>query len=114
MSEYDSDILTWSNRQAALLRRLAAGERVNDQVDWTNVIEEIESVGRSELNSVASLLMQALRHQLKVQAWPESREVPHWEAEARGFLAQARDAFSESMRQRIDLAKIYRIALAGV
>ena len=39
MSEYDTDILIWSERQAALLRRVAAGERVNDQVDWENVIE---------------------------------------------------------------------------
>jgi hypothetical protein len=38
---YDDDILWWSEQQAELLRRVAAGERVNDQV----VIEEIESVG---------------------------------------------------------------------
>ena len=30
MSDYDLDIYVWSQRQAALLRRLAAGERVND------------------------------------------------------------------------------------
>ncbi len=47
---YEEDILTWSERQAELLRRLAAGERVNDQVDWQNVVEEVESVGRSELH----------------------------------------------------------------
>jgi hypothetical protein len=27
---YDTDILLWSEQQADLLRRLAAGERVND------------------------------------------------------------------------------------
>ena len=43
MSSYDTDILDWSERQAALLRRLANGERVNDAVDWPNVIEEVES-----------------------------------------------------------------------
>src|SRR5438270_13014652 len=47
VSDYDTDILTWSERQAALLRRIAAGERINDEVDWPNVVEEIESVGRS-------------------------------------------------------------------
>jgi hypothetical protein len=46
MSElYETDILAWSRHQSDVLRRLAAGERVNDQVDWPNVIEEIESVG---------------------------------------------------------------------
>ena len=111
---YDDDILTWSERQADLLRRVAAGERVNDQVDWANVIEELESVGRSDLNAVSSWLIQALRHDLKAEAWPLSREVPHWRAEARGFRAQARRRFTASMRQRIDVADLYRVALAGV
>jgi hypothetical protein len=43
---YDDDILLWSAHQAALLRRRAAGELVNDaEIDWTNVAEEIEDVG---------------------------------------------------------------------
>ena len=33
MSEYDTDLVLWSREQADLLRRMAAGERVNDQVD---------------------------------------------------------------------------------
>ena len=82
MSDYDTDILTWSERQAALLRRVGAGEKVNDQVDWENVIEEIESVGRSELHAVESLLTQALAHMLKAEAWPLSSAVPGWHAEA--------------------------------
>src|SRR5471030_1885210 len=32
--EYKADILTWSERQASLLRRIAAGEKVGDQIDW--------------------------------------------------------------------------------
>jgi len=111
---YDTDILTWSERQTELLRRVAAGERINDQVDWANVIEELESVGRSDLNAVSSWLIQALRHDLKAAAWPLSRDVPHWRAEARGFRAQARQRFTASMRQRIDVADLYGVALAGV
>ena len=111
---YDTDILTWSERQTELLRRVAAGERVNDQVDWANVIEELESVGRSDLNAVSSWLIQALRHDLKAEAGPLSRDVPHWRAEARGFRALARQRFTASMRQRIDVVDLYRVALAGL
>jgi hypothetical protein len=85
MSEYEADILLWSEHQAELLRRLAAGERVNDQVDWENLIEEVESVGNEQLHAVNSLLRQALLHMLKAEAWPLSIEVPHWQAEALGF-----------------------------
>jgi len=63
----------------------AAGmTRIDDQVDWENVAEEIVDVGRSELRAVASHLMQALLHDLKAEAWPLSRDAPHWRAEARG------------------------------
>ena len=49
MSGYDADVLLWSERQAVLLRRLATGERVSEQIDWDNVIEEIESVVNEQL-----------------------------------------------------------------
>jgi hypothetical protein len=114
MSEYDADILLWSEHQAALLRRLAAGERVNDQIDWTNVIEEVESVGNEQLHAVNSLLRQALLHMLKAEAWPLSSEVPHWQAEARGFRADAADRYAPSMRQRINMARIYNLARRGM
>ena len=108
---YDSDILTWSERQAGLLRRLAAGERVNDAVDWDNLIEEVESVGRAELNSCRGLLRQALRHLLKLHAWPGSSSAQYWRAEASVVLTDARHSFSPSMRRRLDLAAIYDDAL---
>lgn len=114
MSEYEADILLWSEHQAELLRRLAAGERVNDQVDWENLIEEVESVGNEQLHAVNSLLRQALLHMLKAEAWPLSSEVPHWQAEARGFRADAADRYVPSMRQRINLARIYRLARRGL
>ncbi len=65
MSEYDSDILIWSEHQAALLRRRAAGELINDaELDWPNIAEEIEDVGSSRLHAVESLLVQILRRVL--------------------------------------------------
>ena len=103
---YWDDTLLWSEQQAARLRRLAAGERVND-VDWEHVIEEIEDVGKTELRACTSLLRQAMRHLLKLHIWPGNDAAPHWRGEARVFLADARHAFSPSMRQNIDLAGIY-------
>jgi hypothetical protein len=116
MSElYETDILTWSERQAELLRRRAAGELVNDaEIDWPNVAEEIEAVGRTERRSCESHLVQALLHDLKADAWPLARDAPHWRAEARHQRGEAREAFSPSMRQRIDIERIYRRALAAM
>src|SRR4051794_29219374 len=102
---YDADVLDWSERQAELLRRHAAGERLNEQPDWSNIIEEIESVGRSQLSAVQSLLVQAMVHALKAEGWPNTAYVAHWKGEARGFRADARRDFSACIRQRIDIGR---------
>jgi len=115
VSDYDTDILTWSEHQAALLRRRAAGELVNDaDLDWPNIAEEIESVGKSELHAVESLLVQALRHMLKAEGWPLSRDAPVWRADAIDFRRQARRKFVPSMHQKIDIASLYADALAAM
>jgi uncharacterized protein DUF29 len=111
---YDDDILLWSERQADLLRRIAGGEPVNERPDWVNIIEEVESVGRSDLRAVQSLLLQALLHMLKAEAWPDSLSVPSWRSDAVLFRAQARQAFSPSMRQRIDVQGLYATALRAL
>jgi hypothetical protein len=109
---YENDVVLWSERQAALLRRRAAGERSNeDQIDWLNVAEEIEDVGISLVRSVRSHIVQALLHDLKAEAWPTSRDVPHWRAEARGHRDEARDDYVSSMASKIDMAKLFRHAL---
>ena len=42
---YEQDLPLWSEQQASLLERLAAGERVNELIDWPNVIEELRDAG---------------------------------------------------------------------
>jgi len=112
---YDADVFKWSQHQAALLRRRAAGELVNEaELDWPNIAEEIESVGASQLRAVRSLLVQALLHDFKAEAWPHSLYVGTWRGEARRFRDDAADAYTPSMRQHIELAKLYKRALAAI
>jgi ParB-like chromosome segregation protein Spo0J len=73
------DRLLWGEQQADLLRRLAAGERVHDQVEWLNVAEAIEAPGRdlryelaNRISSVLSCLVQlglAFRGHRGRRAW---------------------------------------------
>ncbi len=111
---YDLDVLSWSEDQAELLRQLAAGRPANAPIDWPNIIAEIESVGRSELSRVRSLLTQAILHDLKAEAWPLALAVPHWRAEARVMRRDAMRTFTPSMRQRLDINEIYADALVGL
>ena len=110
---YWDDALRWSEQQAARLRRVAAGERVND-VDWEHVIEEIEDVGNTELRACKSLLVKAIEQLLKLHGWPGHSANEHWRGETLSFLTDALLAFTPSMQQKIDLADLYRRALRAV
>jgi len=71
---YDEDIVLWSERQGDLLRRRAAGELVNDaELDWPNIAEEIESMGRAEQDQLISRLSVLLAHLLKWRFRPDRR-----------------------------------------
>jgi len=84
MSDYETDVYAWSLRQGALLRRLAAGERVNDaDLDWPNIAEEIETVGRSERGAVASCIRTIIEHFMKLQASPATDPRAGWRATIR-------------------------------
>ncbi len=111
---YETDVVEWSERQAQLLRGVATRQPGNEQPDWDNIIEEVESVGRSQVHAVESLLMQALLHDLKACAWPHSQNVPHWRAEARVFRSNARRRFTPSMRPKVDVPGLFQEALEGL
>lgn len=111
---YDEDVLEWSEHQARLLRQHAAGKGGNEAPDWANIIEEVESVGQSQVDAVESWWFQAFLHDLKAEAWPLARDVPAWRGDARGFRAQARRKYRSSMRQKLDVPGIYADALSAL
>ena len=61
---YVSDTYSWAMQQADALRR-----RDPNDVDWDNVIEEIESVGRALRNGWEWLCARALEHLLAIEFW---------------------------------------------
>ncbi len=71
--DYESDGYGWAMAQGALLR-----QRCFDAIDWDNVAEEIESMGRSERSRYTSHLTQILIHMLKWEAQPERRGFSWW------------------------------------
>jgi hypothetical protein len=108
---YDEDILQWSEEQASLIRRLALTRRdLPNELDVENVAEEIESVGRSELASVASLAQNIFLHAIKIAAEPDGAVSAHWRSEIVAFQADLHRRYSPSMRQRIDVPALWETA----
>jgi hypothetical protein len=110
---YHRDFVAWSQAQADRLRRLAAGERVND-LDWPNLIEEVEDLGRSQVQAVESLLVQALILAMKMAAWPENTACGHWRGELIAFLNSARRRYTPSMARLIRIEELHADALEAV
>ena len=109
---YETDVFAWSMAQAELLRRFAetSGSKPNvESPDWKNIIEEIESVRRSEVRAVESHLIQAMRHELKILGWPDAVHVGHWQAEVRFHRYRAHKLCRPSM-QALDLDELYESA----
>ena len=65
---YERDFYQWVQQTAAALKAKAF-----NQVDWNNVIEEIESMGRSERRELNSRLIVLLEHLLKLHYWASER-----------------------------------------
>ena len=111
-SLYDDDIVTWAEQQASTLRELARRPDLSNILDWENVAEEIESVGRSQIHAVESLLAQTLAHLLKRLSAPDALVVEHWRKETGTFQIAAKTRYERSMRQRLDWDKIWSLAQA--
>ncbi len=79
---YHSDPYAWSVEQSDALRR-----RDFAAVDWDNVIEEIESVGRTEQRTWTSKCANAITHLLKIEhgMMATSEEVEGWEKEVQRY-----------------------------
>ena len=96
VSDYDTDTVLWSERQADLLRRLAAGERLNDQVDWENVAEEIDSAGRSQRTALAGHVRVVPEHLMKLEASPAVDPRPGWRDTVQRARAEIRELLEDS------------------
>jgi hypothetical protein len=123
MSDYDVDFYAWTQRQGALLRRLAAGERVNDaDFDWRNIAEEIETLGRSERGAVASSIRNIMQHLMKLEASPARDPRSGWRATIRRERVDIEALLEEnpSLKPAVDkmitqeLPRARRLALASL
>jgi len=64
---YDRDFFLWTQEQATALR---AVKDSNLPLDWDNLAEEIESLGKSDRRELRSQIRRIMRHLLKLEISP--------------------------------------------
>ncbi len=92
---YDTDFYGWTQDQAAKLRKLLAGHS-NLDLDFENIAEEIDSLGRSDRREVHSRLARIIEHLLKLEdsTLPEPRR--QWVNSVRAARDDLAQHFAES------------------
>jgi hypothetical protein len=103
---YEGDFYSWTQEQGALLRA-----RRFDEVDWENVAEEIESLGRDQFSKLVSFYRLILLHMLKWEHQPnlQSRSWANSIAIHRDHAAEVLDD-NPGLKPRVDeaLQRAYR------
>ena len=102
---YEEDYYLWIK---TMVKRLK--ERNYSQIDWDNLIEEIEDMGRSQKRAVESLLMGLTEPLLKLKYWESERErnKGHWESEVVNFRVLLKKRLQESPSLKAKLEDIYQ------
>ncbi|MEH1842069.1 MAG: DUF29 domain-containing protein [Nostoc sp.] len=90
---YDQDYYLWLR---TTINQLRAGQF--SSVDLDNLLEELESMGRSQKRTVKSLLIRLFEHLLKLTYWDIERErnQGHWKGEIRTFRREIKDQLKDS------------------
>ena len=110
-ARYEDDIYVWSRHQAAVLRRMAeTPAALPNDLDIENVAEEIETLGRSELQAVESRLVRMLEHVIKAASSPTAYPATMRQAEVTREQGDAENGYRPSMRQALDLERVWRRA----
>lgn len=101
---YDKDFYKWTSIQSKLLRK---GEY--SKLDIQNLIEEIESLGRSEKRTLRSYLEVLLMHMLKIEYQPK-KKTRSWELSIKNSRIKAKSVINENPSLKPKLNQILKEA----
>ncbi|MGK7881263.1 MAG: DUF29 domain-containing protein [Crocosphaera sp.] len=90
---YEQDYNLWLEKTVKNLRL-----REFSEIDLDNLIEELESMGRSDKRALKSLLTRLFEHLLKIAYWETERSYNQnkWKVEIRTFRQQITDLLNDS------------------
>ncbi len=95
---YDEDFVRWTELQAKALRD-AARAGANLPLDWENLAEEVEDVGKSRRSELSNRVATIIEHLLKLELSPAVEPRRSWGE----TILDARDAIEELLKENPSL-----------
>jgi hypothetical protein len=104
---YEKDFYAWTFKNAELLK-----QRKFDELDIENIVEEIESMGRSEKRQLMTRLTILIQHLLKWHFQPEKR-TNSWKLTIKEQRSEILDLLEESpsLKNKLNFKKAYERAI---
>ena len=101
---YDRDFNLWIEQIAISIQ-----DRDINNMDWDNLLEEVEDMGKSEKRSLESYLERLIEHILKLKYWDleRSRNHKHWQAEVINFRNRIKRLLKRSPSLKNYMQEIY-------
>lgn len=100
-SLYDRDILLWVEDTVAKLKA-----RDFENLDLDNLIDEVDTLGKSQRNAVRSLLRRLIEHLLRRSYVPLSECYVGWQREIRAFRNDIKDILEDAPSLKNQIAEI--------
>ncbi|MHC5826213.1 MAG: DUF29 domain-containing protein, partial [Nostoc sp.] len=96
---YESNYLQWLEETIKCLKNRQLAD-----IDYENLIEELEDLAKNEKRRVKSLLEQIIRHLLLYQYWDleKPRNANHWAAEIISFRNKLNEDLSANLRKHLE------------
>ena len=107
---YEEDFVRWSEQQARAIREAGRAD-TNLPIDWKNVAEEIDSLGRSQRTELRSRLRTIIAHLMKLEASPAIEPRRGWEETVRGQRAELELLLEDSPSLRQELPALIAYAV---
>lgn len=101
---YEEDLYLWAFEQAKFLK-----EHKYEKLDMENLIEEIESLGKSQRSALRSFLRVLLMHLLKIEYQPEKHS-SSWDVSVFNSRTDAKYVLKENPSLKHKLKQIFNEA----
>jgi hypothetical protein len=107
-SLYDEDFYAWTQEQAELLRHITPA---GNPLDAELIAEEIEDLGRSELNAAQSLCEHIIEHLLKLEYSDLDEPANDWRYAITEWRVQLEKRLTRTISAKLEIDARYRSAL---